>query len=517
MLQTGSGLPSGRVRVKKPHKTKAHRPHPKRRHRHRDAAPILAPHTSRRPTQSVRPDPRGARTQPVRTVGVYRRPGPLVIESRADRRAFRQLLLPFVLMALALAVVPSLHVFPTLKDLIAATPFSAAVQVSEVNVVSPHRARVESIAAAAPPTLTVASLPDSALPPSAIDHAKARPGPAPSAAPSLAPDRTLIAAPATPAPITIAPPLDRWPSPALRPDPALAWAPPRLTTAAPQAAELAMTIMPQIPAFAERLPERAPLRPAATELALLTQQQPPTTLSPLPPRLYQPFCPATYGSAAAAALGATEEPLAEGEPFGQRLAAAAAAQTAHFVIYDDKYRQIARAGGDVPALYGVCTDVIVRAYRSVGIDLQTLVQASRVGAGDPNIDHRRTETLRRYFARYGKSLPITAHGEDYQPGDIVTYWRPQNSGSRSHIAIVSATLGPSGRPMIIHNRGWGPQLEDGLFVDRVTGHYRYDGGSRPPLPPQLVTTPARPFSPASAAMPATLRAADTAVPGAAGL
>ena len=86
-----------------------------------------------------------------------------------------------------------------------------------------------------------------------------------------------------------------------------------------------------------------------------------------------------------------------------------------------------------------------------------------------------SEVLRRFFARQGESLPITAFAEDYLPGDIVTYYRPQNRRNRSHIAIVSAMVAPSGRPMIVHNRGWGPQIEDALFVDQITGHYRYNG------------------------------------------
>lgn len=161
--------------------------------------------------------------------------------------------------------------------------------------------------------------------------------------------------------------------------------------------------------------------------------------------------------------------------FGQRLAAAARRQLDEFVVYDAAYRSIAYPRGDVPALYGVCTDVVIRAYRQLGIDLQVAVQKARVGSGDRNIDHRRTETLRRFFQRVGQSLPITTFAEDYLPGDIVTYARPQNTGtaSRSHIAMVSDIIAPSGRPMIIHNRGWGPQLEDALFVDRITGHYRF--------------------------------------------
>ena len=138
--------------------------------------------------------------------------------------------------------------------------------------------------------------------------------------------------------------------------------------------------------------------------------------------------------------------------------------------------------GDVPAMFGVCTDVIIRAYRAVGIDLQANIHAARIGSGDRSIAHRRTFTLRRYFASRGASLPVTDFIEDFLPGDVVTYDRPQNRGSRDHIAIVSDIFAPSGRPMIVHNRGWGPQLEDALFVDRITGHYRYQGRTEPLKP-----------------------------------
>ena len=72
-------------------------------------------------------------------------------------------------------------------------------------------------------------------------------------------------------------------------------------------------------------------------------------------------------------------------------------------------------------------------------------------------------------------MPISEFAEDYRPGDIVTYYRPQNRTSTAHIAVVSDKLAPSGRLMVVHNRGWGPQLEDALFVDKITGHYRYSG------------------------------------------
>lgn len=184
--------------------------------------------------------------------------------------------------------------------------------------------------------------------------------------------------------------------------------------------------------------------------------------------------------------------------FGRLLAQAAVAQTSDLVVYTDEYRRIGFPMGDVPTLYGVCTDVIVRAYRSLGIDLQELVHKARLGTGDTNIDHRRTQTLRRFFARYGTSLPVTDFGEDYQPGDTVTYSRPGGKTSQSHIAIVADVTAPSGRPMIVHNRGWGPQLEDALFANEITGHYRFTGSApasdaaaplAAPPPSRLAQTP----------------------------
>lgn len=178
------------------------------------------------------------------------------------------------------------------------------------------------------------------------------------------------------------------------------------------------------------------------------------------------------------------------EQFGSALASAAEAQTREFVVYDDKYRVIRYPGGDVATLYGVCTDVVVRAYRALGVDLQRLVHESHVGSGDTNISHRRVEALRRFFKKSGASIPITDFAEDYQAGDVVTYHRPQNSGSNDHIAIVSNVTGPSGKPMIVHNRGFGPQVEDALFVNEITGHFRYRGPKPAQSAPVSVGLPA---------------------------
>lgn len=159
--------------------------------------------------------------------------------------------------------------------------------------------------------------------------------------------------------------------------------------------------------------------------------------------------------------------------FGRALAAAARAQLDEFVIYNPRYVTLAYPGGDTQSLYGVCTDVVVRAYRAFGIDFQELIHTSRLGRGDPSIDHRRVEVVRRFLERYGTSFEISDFPEDYLAGDIVTYQRPQGRVSQYHIAVVSDQLAPSGRPLIVHNRGWGPQHEDALFVDRITGHYRF--------------------------------------------
>lgn len=165
-------------------------------------------------------------------------------------------------------------------------------------------------------------------------------------------------------------------------------------------------------------------------------------------------------------------------PFGERLAEAARAQTRDFIVYNDDYQTISYPMGDVSFLYGVCTDVIIRAYRALGIDLQKLVFESGLGERDRSIDHRRTTVLERFFEKYAETITPSLNPADYRPGDIVTYYRPNNRGVRTHIAIVSREIGPSGAPMIIHNRGNGPQVEDALFADPITGHFRFEAEGR---------------------------------------
>jgi hypothetical protein len=178
-------------------------------------------------------------------------------------------------------------------------------------------------------------------------------------------------------------------------------------------------------------------------------------------------------------------PAVAAADFGEGLASAAIERTFHKVRYDPSYVTLDYPGGDVRADRGVCTDVVVRAYRRLGIDLQQLVHLDmksdfhvyprKWGLKEPdvNIDHRRVLNLQTFFSRHGTSLPITTRAKDYRPGDLVTSIVPP---AMPHIAIVSNRKSPDGkRYMIVHNIGKGPQLEDRLFAYPITGHYRFDG------------------------------------------
>lgn len=175
--------------------------------------------------------------------------------------------------------------------------------------------------------------------------------------------------------------------------------------------------------------------------------------------------------------------------FLQNLSAAAIERTHHYVRYDSAYVRIPYPGGDVPADTGVCTDEIIRSYRALGIDLQREVHEDMVhnfsayprswrwllAKPDPNIDHRRVPNLMVFFLRKGESLPITDRAEDYSPGDLVTW---DLGGGVPHIGIVVDRKSPqTGRYLVVHNIGQGPQLEDVLFHWKITGHFRYFGPS----------------------------------------
>lgn len=175
------------------------------------------------------------------------------------------------------------------------------------------------------------------------------------------------------------------------------------------------------------------------------------------------------------------------EPWAQQLIEAAEAQIGVTVSYDPAYRRIAFPGGDVPRAAGVCTDVIIRAYRDAfGFDLQQAVNADMkknfgaypkiwgLSRADSNIDHRRVPNLRAFLKRGGTELPVSADAADCRPGDIVTQNLP---GNLAHIALVSNRRSKNQpRPLVIHNIGGGARTEDTLFAFEITGRYRLQRG-----------------------------------------
>lgn len=164
---------------------------------------------------------------------------------------------------------------------------------------------------------------------------------------------------------------------------------------------------------------------------------------------------------------------------------AAIQRTKHEVRYDGAYLSIPYPNGDVPSDTGVCTDVIIRSYRAIGTDLQRLIHEDMashfnvypsrriwgLNSTDRNIDHRRVPNLQVFFTRHGDKLPLTNNARDYKPGDIVTWMLPRNL---PHIGIVTNQISANNdNPLIVHNIGAGPKLDDILFNYKITGHYRY--------------------------------------------
>ncbi|OYW73867.1 MAG: DUF1287 domain-containing protein [Verrucomicrobia bacterium 12-59-8] len=168
--------------------------------------------------------------------------------------------------------------------------------------------------------------------------------------------------------------------------------------------------------------------------------------------------------------------------FAQRLTQAALERVQHTVRYDPAYVKLDYPNGDVPADTGVCTDEVIRSYRSLGIDLQKLVHEDMQRAfaaypkdwglrtTDKNIDHRRVPNLQTFFKRRGAALPVTQKGAHYLPGDLITC---TVAGRLPHIAIVVPAADGGDIPWIIHNIGQGPKRENRLFEFPLTGHYRF--------------------------------------------
>ncbi|MFT3667474.1 MAG: DUF1287 domain-containing protein [Pseudoxanthomonas sp.] len=169
------------------------------------------------------------------------------------------------------------------------------------------------------------------------------------------------------------------------------------------------------------------------------------------------------------------------------LVAAARAQVGVVRIYDPAYFSVPYPGGDVPADRGVCTDVVIRALRTQGLDLQQAIHEDMrahfdqyprqwgLSRTDRSIDHRRVPNQMRWFERHGWAQAIGRSGVDFAPGDIVA-WKLTGSGLL-HIGIVSDRRSHDGTPLILHNINAGTQEDDLLFRHAIIGHYRRPTGA----------------------------------------
>ena len=167
----------------------------------------------------------------------------------------------------------------------------------------------------------------------------------------------------------------------------------------------------------------------------------------------------------------------------EQVVAAALEQLDQTIYYDPSYERLAYPGGDVPLERGVCTDVVIRAFRRADVDLQVLVHDDMKAAfsaypqqwglsrPDPNIDHRRVPNLMTFFDRQSKALPLSDDPSAYRPGDVVAWQLP---GGRLHVGLVSNVRVPATRRYrLVHNIGAGAKLEDILFAYEIIGHYRF--------------------------------------------
>lgn len=172
--------------------------------------------------------------------------------------------------------------------------------------------------------------------------------------------------------------------------------------------------------------------------------------------------------------------------FQQKLSEAAILLTRDKVTYDPAYVSITYPNGDVSKNKGVCTDVIIRAYRKLGIDLQKEVHEDMkthfklypnlkkwgLKKPDTNIDHRRVPNLEVFFSRKGVKMAVSDNPKNYKTGELVTWMIDDKF---PHIGIVTNKKSPDGkRPMIVHNVGAGQVLEDCLFRYTIVGHFKYE-------------------------------------------
>ena len=197
-------------------------------------------------------------------------------------------------------------------------------------------------------------------------------------------------------------------------------------------------------------------------------------------------CENAPDTSAPGAVANSARPLNENidSPAIKAIVEAALEQTKLTTGYSQDYFVISYPNGDPPIGTGACTDVVIRAFRKGGVDLQKEVHEDMsadfgeypkkwgLTRPDTNIDHRRVPNLQTFFTRKKKSLPVTSSPHDYRPGDIVTY--DLDGKGMTHIGLVSNLRNSAGdRFMLVHNIGAGTRAEDVLFNWKITGHFRY--------------------------------------------
>lgn len=210
-----------------------------------------------------------------------------------------------------------------------------------------------------------------------------------------------------------------------------------------------------------------------------------------------PFLRAAQEGVSTEQAGLLISSLAESDEPGSKLAAVALTHSSDQVVYDPSYYKIAYPGGDIAPGKGAASDVIIRCFRKLGIDLQKEVhedmalhfrdypQIFDAIEPDTNIDHRRVENLRCFFDRKGETLKASRSAADYRPGDVVI-WSLANS--EFHIGIVVPGPGNRGNePWVVHNMGAGMKWESVLFDFKIEAHFRYPAAATP----EAVPAPAR--------------------------
>lgn len=164
-------------------------------------------------------------------------------------------------------------------------------------------------------------------------------------------------------------------------------------------------------------------------------------------------------------------------PFQQKVLAELRRQVEANIRYRDTYYR----RGEPPPNIGVCTDVILRAYRAAGVDLQAEVTADirahrnkyPLSRPDPNIDHRRCRNLIVFFRRHALTLPAEGAKADWQPGDVV-FWDTGNRGTVDHIGMTAGERDGNGDLAVVHHWPGLPVMEiSGLHGWTIRGHFRW--------------------------------------------